>query len=229
MDKDLNIKSQSKYNKIIVVLGVISLLILTSLFGMIVISKTNSNTATSISSQSSPENISGFSPIDSKLSLKTDPANFIIAEQAPLPINNIDKSNTILQAIAQESSFSIFSKIISSSNMSASLGNKDSKYTIFIPTDRAFSKIGGSFIDSLFQPSSSTILNDLVNYHIISGIYDKSKLIIQQSVKTLQGKSINILVDQQKTIIDNSSALIYYDIPVNNGIIHVVDTVLSPE
>lgn len=99
--------------------------------------------------------------------------------------------------------------------------------TVFAPTDAAFAKLGDAKIKALLADPKA--LAAILSYHVAPG-----KLTSQQiherffgSVKTLQGTDIFYYVWNGRIIINNQAIVTVKDIPASNGIIHVIDTVLT--
>lgn len=91
--------------------------------------------------------------------------------------------------------------------------------TIFAPTNRAFSSIGG--IDSLTKDQLTKILA----YHVVPSA-NYSPDLSNGAVKTLEGGDVDITVDGNKILV-NDALVIMPNIVVQNGVIHVIDRVLS--
>jgi transforming growth factor-beta-induced protein len=99
--------------------------------------------------------------------------------------------------------------------------------TVFAPTDAAFAKLGDATIKALLADPKA--LGTILKYHVLP-ITLTSKQIVDQhfgSVKTLQGQSIFYYVRNGAIILNNQVAVTVRDIPASNGIIHVIDTVLT--
>jgi transforming growth factor-beta-induced protein len=99
--------------------------------------------------------------------------------------------------------------------------------TVFAPTDAAFAKLGDATIKALLADPKA--LGTILQYHVLP-ITLTSKQIVDQhfgSVKTLQGQSIFYYVRNGAIILNNQVAVTVRDIPASNGIIHVIDTVLT--
>ena len=87
-------------------------------------------------------------------------------------------------------------------------------FTVFAPTDAAFAKIPKDQLDAL-------------TYHVVPGKV-LAKDVKSGMVKTVQGQSLNIKVDGGKVMVDNATVTAT-DVMADNGVIHVIDTVLMPK
>ncbi len=102
--------------------------------------------------------------------------------------------------------------------------NGDGPFTVFAPNDAAFAKLPSGTVDSLLKDIPK--LKKILCYHVVSGkvmAADAAKL---TSAKTVEGSDIKINASQGVTI--NNSKVVTADIAADNGVIHVIDTVLMP-
>lgn len=93
--------------------------------------------------------------------------------------------------------------------------------TVFAPNNAAFAAIG-----SVLQKVSNSTLSSVLTYHVISGVY-YSHAATNTSVQTLDGANITVTVINE-TIFINSARVIIPNIPIANGVLHVIDEVLNP-
>lgn len=97
-------------------------------------------------------------------------------------------------------------------------------FTAFAPSDEAFTEVD---LDGLSDEETE----DILRYHVIEGEFLVTDLEPEQEVETLlEGQSIFITVNENNEVFINESAqVVVPDIPAENGIIHSIDQVLSPE
>jgi uncharacterized surface protein with fasciclin (FAS1) repeats len=67
-------------------------------------------------------------------------------------------------------------------------------------------------------------------YHVVDGKVLAADVVglDVQAVVTLSGETVNVMVDGENVMI-NESTVIITDIEASNGVIHVIDAVLVPE
>ncbi len=97
-------------------------------------------------------------------------------------------------------------------------------FTVFAPTDDAFAKLPAGTVDSLLKDVPK--LKEILTYHVVSGkvmAADVSKL---QTATTVQGTDIKI--DASSGVKINDSTVTTADVAADNGVIHIIDTVLLP-
>src|SRR5690606_13543760 len=98
-------------------------------------------------------------------------------------------------------------------------------FTVFAPTDEAFAKIPKAQLDALLKDKAA--LTKVLTYHVVP-----SKVMAADvkpgAVKTVQGSSFNVSVTGDKVKVDNAN-VIKTDVAADNGVIHVIDTVIMPK
>ena len=97
-------------------------------------------------------------------------------------------------------------------------------FTVFAPTDEAFAKVPKADLDALLKDKAK--LTAVLTYHVVSGKV-MSTDIKPGKVKTVQGSELTIGTTGGVTV-DNAK-VIAADVAADNGVIHVIDTVLMPK
>jgi len=102
-------------------------------------------------------------------------------------------------------------------------------FTVFAPTDAAFSKLPAGTLDSVLQNKEQ--LTSILTYHVVSGKYMASDVKKLKSVKTVQGGSVKVGVHRlfHRGVKVDDAQVIHPDIECTNGVIHVIDSVLMPK
>ena len=102
-------------------------------------------------------------------------------------------------------------------------------YTIFAPTNEAFEKLPSSTLKKLLNPMYKPQLTDLLLYHALGDEVLSSDLSDGEAT-TLNGDEITITLNPPR--INQKSKIILedglYDIEASNGVIHAIDTLLTP-
>ena len=97
-------------------------------------------------------------------------------------------------------------------------------FTVFAPTDAAFAKIPKADLDALLKDKAK--LSAVLTYHVVSGKV-MAKDVKAGMVKTVQGSDITLATTGGVTV--NGAKVTSADIVADNGVIHVIDTVLMPK
>ncbi len=97
-------------------------------------------------------------------------------------------------------------------------------FTVFAPTDDAFAKIPKADLDALLKDKAK--LTAVLTYHVVPGKL-LSKDIKPGKVKTVQGGELTIATAGGVTV--DGAKVTGADVLADNGVIHVIDTVLMPK
>ncbi len=102
----------------------------------------------------------------------------------------------------------------------------DGPFTVFAPTDAAFEALPMGTVEALLQDPSGD-LTDILLYHVVSAEAPSSSLSTGQTIATVNGKAITVLIENGDVFINNARVTVA-DIATDNGIVHVIDAVLLP-
>lgn len=97
-------------------------------------------------------------------------------------------------------------------------------FTVFAPTDAAFAKVPKDQLDALLADKAK--LTAVLTYHVVPGAV-MAKDVKAGKVKTVQGSDIT-LSTQGGVKVDNAN-VVKTDIVADNGVIHVIDSVVMPK
>ena len=97
-------------------------------------------------------------------------------------------------------------------------------FTVFAPTDAAFAKIPKADLDKLLADKAK--LTAVLTYHVVPG-----KVMVKDvkagKVKTVQGSEITVATAGGVTV--DGAKVSATDIVADNGVIHVIDSVIMPK
>ena len=97
-------------------------------------------------------------------------------------------------------------------------------FTVFAPTDEAFAKVPKADLDKLLADKAK--LTAVLTYHVVPGKV-MAKDVKAGKVKTVQGSDITVAT-AGGVMVDNAK-VVKTDIVTDNGVIHVIDTVIMPK
>jgi uncharacterized surface protein with fasciclin (FAS1) repeats len=97
-------------------------------------------------------------------------------------------------------------------------------FTVFAPTDEAFSKLPAGTVDSLLKDIPQ--LTKILTYHVVSGKVLSSDVVKLDKATTVQGSDVKI--DASNGVKVNDATVVTPDVEADNGVIHVIDSVLLP-
>lgn len=99
-------------------------------------------------------------------------------------------------------------------------------FTVFAPTNAAFDKLPKGTVEELVKPAKKGDLRNILEYHVFVGVVKKESMKDGQVLGQANGDNVTLTVKDGKTFVNGNEILA--SIPVANGVIHVVDTVLLP-
>ena len=104
----------------------------------------------------------------------------------------------------------------------------DGPYTVFAPTDEAFAKLPAGTVENLLKPENKDQLVAVLTYHVVPGKVMSSDIAGKKAdVATVQGSTL--AVDATDGVKVDNATVIMADIETDNGVIHVIDTVVLPQ
>src|SRR5262245_949706 len=99
---------------------------------------------------------------------------------------------------------------------------RNKHYTIFAPTDHAFTKLERETLEELLQ--NTAYMAATIYYHIVEGKIVTTKLPQRAYLRTLLGDEL--VVDFGRSLDINHASILQPNIECSNGVIHTIDEVL---
>ena len=103
----------------------------------------------------------------------------------------------------------------------------DGPFTVFAPTDEAFSKLPAGTVETLLKPENRDQLVAILTYHVVPGKVMAKDVVNISEATTVNGSDIAIKVKDGNVQI-NEATVVAADVDASNGVIHVIDTVILP-
>ncbi len=98
-------------------------------------------------------------------------------------------------------------------------------FTVFAPTDDAFAKLPAGTVDALLKDIPK--LKKILTYHVVSGKVMAADVVKLKSATTVEGSDVKIDASNGSVKV-NESKVVTPDVAADNGVIHIIDTVLLP-
>ncbi|MFT5082659.1 MAG: transforming growth factor-beta-induced protein [Lentisphaeria bacterium] len=152
-----------------------------------------------------------------------------IVDQVLLPpaeAPDMPTANIVETAVAA-GNFTTLVTALQAASLDSVLADEMGEFTVFAPTDAAFDLLGSEAIAGLLADIPS--LTDILELHVISGLSVDSVsafTLTGTSVETVGGEMISIAINDGELLI-GGSVISTYDLYTSNGIIHVIDTVIT--
>jgi uncharacterized surface protein with fasciclin (FAS1) repeats len=112
-------------------------------------------------------------------------------------------------------------------------------FTVFAPTNAAFSKLPAGTVDTLLKPENKPTLTKILTYHVVAGrlsAADLKKMIKdghgKAELKTVSGGTLTAMMQGTMIVLKDEkggmSTVTQANVFQSNGVIHVVNSVLLP-
>lgn len=95
-------------------------------------------------------------------------------------------------------------------------------FTVFAPTDEAFGSLPESALEELLRPQNREQLQDLLKAHVVPG-----RLYLHSRQSETMSDEAHLTILGAGPLRVNNAEVISSDIPAKNGLIHVVDSVIT--
>ncbi|TSK49675.1 Periostin [Bagarius yarrelli] len=134
--------------------------------------------------------------------------------------------NTIQDMLDIEEDLSSLNTVASNAGLLDMLG-KPGHYTLFAPTNDAFSKLDKEVMDRLMGNKGA--LKALFNYHLLNSVQCSEAIMSGTAYETMEGSNIEIGCDGDSLTVNGVKMVLKKDIVTSNGVIHLIDQVLMPD
>jgi uncharacterized surface protein with fasciclin (FAS1) repeats len=161
-------------------------------------------------------------PLTYVSTLATTLALTLFASGSPVQAQNKDIVDTAVAA----GSFTTLAKALQAADLVTTLKGPG-PFTVFAPTDEAFSKLPPGTLDNLLKPENKAQLQRILTYHVVSGKVMAADVVKLKTAKAVSGDSITVVTEEGHVSVDNAH-VVKTDIAASNGVIHVIDTVMLP-
>ncbi|HUB68144.1 MAG TPA: fasciclin domain-containing protein [Candidatus Methylacidiphilales bacterium] len=146
------------------------------------------------------------------------------AQAGAKPARGLD----IADAISANPILTKFAAMVQASGLATFLSSRG-PFTIFAPTDAAFDRMTPEQFDTLLQPQNKVRLQDILLFHLVNGkrLYSKD-LLVSQNLLSCEGDAIPVRTNRSGAEMVLNARIVRADLRCLNGVIHEIDTVLTP-
>lgn len=145
-----------------------------------------------------------------------------VVEEAPA----VEASNTVVDiAMGSPDHTTLVAAVQAAGLVETLKGN--GPFTVFAPTNAAFSALPAGTVDGLLKPEAKADLTSVLTYHVVAGNVMSGDLTDGQMVTTLNGKQLKVSIKDGKVMIGDATVTAA-DLAGSNGVVHVIDKVLLP-
>lgn len=132
--------------------------------------------------------------------------------------------NDLIETARNAGSFKTLLTALEAAGLTDTL-RSEGPFTVFAPTDDAFAKLPKGTLDSLLKDKKK--LASILTYHVVPGRVMAADVVKLKEAKTVQGQSVKI--DTSSGVQVDGARVIKPDVKSDNGVIHVIDTVILPK
>jgi len=145
-------------------------------------------------------------------------------ENEPMEVE--EPSMNIVETAVATPSLSTLVAAVQAADLVDALSDENTQLTVFAPTNDAFAAIQDT-VDLLLLPENKADLQNVLQYHVVSGKVMSTDLSDGMEVTALNGDTLTITIEDGKVMI-NDAEVTLADVETSNGVVHVIDTVLVP-
>jgi len=161
--------------------------------------------------------------------IKADNGIIHVIDAVLLPPETSDvPTKNIVETAVDNGNFTTLVAALQATNLDSVLADETATFTVFAPTDAAFSLIGDETINTLLN--NTDVLSSILLQHVISGSVVKSISAYALSgtmVTTASAAKVELNINQATdTLTFGGANVVIKDIMTTNGVIHVIDAVV---
>lgn len=156
--------------------------------------------------------------------IKESNADFMKNTDSEGPMDS-EEVGTIVDIASDNEEFSTLVAAVTEAGLVETLSS-EGPFTVFAPTNAAFEKLPDGTLESVLADKEK--LTDILTYHVVEGEVTSEQVAGMNSATTVQGQAVMIKVENGNVYI-NDAMVVTADIQAENGVIHVIDTVLLPK
>jgi transforming growth factor-beta-induced protein len=131
----------------------------------------------------------------------------------------------VVEKLAKAGQFNTLITAVKAAGLAETLATTDN-ITVFAPTDAAFAKIPEADLNAILADKQK--LTDILTYHVAPKRLSERRLAAAGSATTLFGSDIAVTGEAEDLVLNGDVNVILGDIKASNGIIHAIDSVLTP-
>ncbi len=146
------------------------------------------------------------------------------------PMGGDTTGTSLANVVTDNFNFSVFTAALNYTHLSDTL-LQSGPYTALVPNDQAFLAAGYSAVS--IQADDFNLMRALIGYHLLRGTYQLNRLpfAFNQEIKTLLGNPMYVthwIKNGDSLVTINGDQVISFNQPASNGLLQVLNTVLSP-
>jgi uncharacterized surface protein with fasciclin (FAS1) repeats len=138
----------------------------------------------------------------------------------------MSQADDIVDTAVKAGQFNTLATALKAANLVGTLKGPG-PFTVFAPTDEAFAKLPAETVAELLKPENRAQLTDILTYHVVPGRVQAKDVIKLRGAVAVNGQRIDVQFGDEGVKVDGAKVLTT-DIVCDNGVIHVIDSVILP-
>lgn len=132
---------------------------------------------------------------------------------------------SLISVLESDGRFTILLQAIEAANLKVAF-SRPGAYTLLAPTDEAFRRLPAADLQAVL--ADPALLFDVLSNHVLIGRQGAVEIRGSANVENLLGGNLTVLMGTNDTVRIGAATVIDVDLEADNGIVHVIDTVLLP-
>lgn len=173
-----------------------------------------------------------MTPMDDDMASASASSTVMVGGAAMYP------NRTIVQNASEASNLTTLVSAVQAAGLVETLSGPG-PFTVFAPTNMAFEKVPAATRSSLMAPANKAMLSSVLTYHVVSGRLTAADLMQRiragngtAMLTTVQGGQLTLRMMGDRVMISgmngSSAHVSQADVMQSNGVVHVIDGVLTP-
>ena len=136
------------------------------------------------------------------------------------------EAKTVGRIISQREDLSSFLRVLEKTEIGSALAEKtDINYTVFVPSNKAFDSLPEGAVKTLLDPRNDDRLEEVFSYHVLNRSEPPFELEKYTTLQMINGQWLSIDYKNEQV---GDAKFTGELIPCSNGVIYVIDKVLTP-
>jgi uncharacterized surface protein with fasciclin (FAS1) repeats len=172
-------------------------------------------------------------PLESKIGFRVVVAPEGSDAAAEVDLRPSGPSAGVVATLLKDGRFATLTAALAKADLADTFAG-EGKFTVFAPTDEAFAlldkalgQVGEGTVQALLNPDNQPKLREILRYHVVAGEQSVADAMNSKTLKTLQGETVTVAFSKGKVRV-NQAAVLDGNVRCANGMIHVIDRVLTP-
>jgi len=149
-------------------------------------------------------------------------------------VSTVSSTSNLDALIASNPNLSTLSSLLGTTSLNTFVGTTQN-LTVFAPSNAAFAKLPSYFLKYFLDPQNLALLTGLIEYHVAASAINVTNAVPNQKIVTVQGSSLFFeFLDGTTTLglvsatCDKNVAFVGNETVASNGLLQIVDTVMTP-